>query len=190
MTHNIFHGEKVRLRAIEPRDWEAFHAFDQDTELARHSYAIPFPRSSEEARRWAEEKAAAKPANDEFFWVIENDEGEVVGSINSHHCDRRNGTFQYGITIGRRHWRKGYASEAIILLLRFFFWERRYQKVNASIFAFNERSLRLHEKLGFQQEGRLRRMIFTNGAYHDEVVVGMTAEEFEASRGGSSPCST
>jgi ABC-type microcin C transport system duplicated ATPase subunit YejF len=37
----------------------------------------------------------------------------------------------------------------------------------------------LHERLGFQQEGRLRRMFFVDGAYVDDVIFGMTAEEFE-----------
>jgi RimJ/RimL family protein N-acetyltransferase len=38
--------------------------------------------------------------------------------------------------------------------------------------------MRLHESLGFQVEGRLRRMVYTDGGFHDEVVYGMTVEEF------------
>ena len=41
-------------------------------------------------------------------------------------------------------------------------------------------SIRLHEKLGFQLEGRLRRMIYTNGQFFDELLFGLTAEEFAA----------
>lgn len=36
----------------------------------------------------------------------------------------------------------------------------------------------MHERLGFQVEGRIRDAIFTSGAYHDEVIVGITADEF------------
>jgi RimJ/RimL family protein N-acetyltransferase len=50
---------------------------------------------------------------DEFRWIIEDRDGEFVGTINSHTCDPRSGTFQYGIAIRREHWRQGYASEAI-----------------------------------------------------------------------------
>jgi RimJ/RimL family protein N-acetyltransferase len=46
------------------------------------------------------------------------------------------------------------------------------------IYAFNERSIKLREKLGFQHEGRLRRMIYTGGEFHDEIYMGMTREEF------------
>lgn len=186
MDNNLFEGERVRLRAIRASDWEAFHAMDQDTELARHGWQIPFPRSPEAARKWAEEKALATPEHDNFFWVIENKDGEIVGSLNTHGCEPRNGTFEYGIAIRRKHWRKGYAREAILLLLTYYFRELRYQKCTITAFAFNEPSIRLHEKLGFKQEGRLRRMVYTDGKYYDELVFGMTVEEFEALwRGGT-----
>ena len=59
-----------------------------------------------------------------------------------------------------------------------FFGELRYQKVNVFIYAYNTGSLELHHKLGFQEEGWLRRMIHTDGRYYDEFVLGMTAAEF------------
>ena len=48
------------------------------------------------------------------------------------------------------------------------------------IHADNAVSLRLHERLGFQQEGRLRQMLYTDGRYIDVFMFGMTAEEFRA----------
>lgn len=87
-------------------------------------------------------------------------------------------SFSYGVAIRNEHQRKSYASEAIILVLRYYFQELRYQKVTTPVFSFNEASRRLHEQLGFQQEGRLRRKIFTRGQYFDEIVFGMTMEEF------------
>ncbi len=180
MSDNIWQGEKVRLRAMEPSDWEAFHAFDMaDSEMARLSWSIPFPRSTERAKQWAADAAMAEPKDDNFRFVIENLQGEVVGSLNAHGCNRRNGTFEYGTALGRQHRRKGYAREAIQIVLSYFFRELRYQKANVLIYAFNETSLKLHESLGFQYEGRLRRHVFSDGAYHDALMMGITAEEFE-----------
>lgn len=48
------------------------------------------------------------------------------------------------------------------------------------IYAFNTASQALHERLGFQQEGRVRRMIYTDGQYHDELIYGLTGDEFAA----------
>lgn len=111
--------------------------------------------------------------------MIENLDGESVGTINTHTCDPRNGTFQYGVAIRREYWRKGYATDTIGAALRYFFQELRYQKVNVHIYDFDEESLTLHRRLGFKEEGRLRRMGHTEGRTYDWVLMGMTKEEFE-----------
>lgn len=102
-----------------------------------------------------------------------------MGIINSHHCDRRVGCFEYGLAIHAEQRRKGYATEAVCLLVRYFFEELRYQKVTVDVFSYNVASIQLHEQLGFQLEGRLRRMLYTNGRYHDKLFYGMTQEEFK-----------
>lgn len=177
---NYFEGEKVRLRAVEPSDWETFSQWDLDTDAARRSYNIPFPQSQAAVRRKLEERSLQKPDGDVFRFVIVNKANAAVGTINTHSCDARSGTFKYGLGIGREHQRKGYAAEAIRLVLRYYFLERRYQKATAHVYSFNEASIRLHERLGFQLEGRLRRMYYTGGEFHDELVFGMTAAEFAA----------
>lgn len=175
----------MRLRAVEPSDWEVFFAWNQDDDMARRLYAVPFPQSREGVRRWAEKTATQSPENDVFHFVIEDAAGEVVGSIATHDCDRRVGTFSYGLNVRPEHRRKGYAAEAITILLRYYFRELRYQKVNAQVYSFNEPSIHLHQKLGFQREGQLRRMVFTDSAFHDVLIFGLTVEEFEAARAGA-----
>lgn len=179
---SIWQGENIRLRAVEPDDWQQFFAWFQDTDFDRLTDTTLFPFSSTVVKKWVNDLSEKEPwKGHDFRWVIENPEGEFVGTANTHSCDSRNGTFEYGVAIQREHWRKGYASEAINLILTHFFYELRYQKVNVQIYSFNEESLRLHEKLGFQQEGRLRRMIYTLGTYHDTVIMGMTRKEFGSS---------
>jgi RimJ/RimL family protein N-acetyltransferase len=184
---SIWEGRLVRLRGVEPDDWAIFHDWDNDLEFSRYTDEVLFPTSREAIKKRVEEMAVATPKDDEFRWMIETVDGEVVGTINSHTCKPRMGTFRYGISIVREQRRKGYATEAIGLVLAYFFRELRYQKVNVEIYDFNEPSLRLHRHLGFGEEGRLRRMFRTAGAYHDEIILGMTAEEFENGSAWSVP---
>ncbi len=183
MTHpaNLFTGQHVRLRAVEPSDWEAFDEWNDDTQAAREAYFIPFPRGRDAQQRWTAERALDVPKDDAFRFIIARIEDNApVGTLNTHTCDARNGTFMYGLAIGSRHRRKGYAAEAIRLVLRYYFEELRYQKVTVEVYAFNEASIRLHERQGFTLEGRLRRMVYTGGSYHDVLLFGLTAEEFAA----------
>jgi RimJ/RimL family protein N-acetyltransferase len=179
MKNNIWAGSKVRLRPVLPTDWEKFHNNDFDSEGARLCDVIHFPRSEERTKSWAEYQSSKEPNGDNVMLAIETLDGELVGSINTNSCDTRHGTFKYGVAIFREHWRKGYASEAVMILIRFYFEELRYQKVTVHVYAFNESSIALQEYLGFVQEGKLRNMIFTKGQYFDEFLYGLTKSEYE-----------
>jgi RimJ/RimL family protein N-acetyltransferase len=182
MARNEFEGKLIRLRAMEPEDQEASHASEPDTELDRLVDQTRLP-SSRAAGRQQADQAVEGPETDRTELVIETLNGEAVGSLSVGHADRRNRVFGYGIGLGRDHWRKGYGTEAVLLLLRFYFGELGYQKVDVGVYDFNQASIRFHEALGFQHEGRRRRACFTDGGYHDLVLLGMTAEEFFARYG-------
>lgn len=178
---NLFQGSKIRLRAVEAADWVFHHQWDQDTENGRLTDEVWFPNSSLSAQAWAEREAKQRPENDGFrFQIVTLADDQLVGTINTHSCNPRCGTFMYGLAIHPDHRRKRYASEAIGLVLRYYFDERRYQKVNAEVYSFNSASIALHERLGFTLEGRLRRMIYSGGSFHDALVYGLTQEEFAA----------
>ncbi|HST89189.1 MAG TPA: GNAT family protein [Ktedonobacterales bacterium] len=183
MSDSIWQGERVRLRAVEPSDWETHFTWDQDTASYGLLDRIHFPKSRERAKHWAEATALREPEGDAYHFEIVDRDGALAGAIATHACDPRNGTFTYGVAVRAEHRRKGYAAAAIALVLRYYFRELRYQKVTVQVYDFNEPSQRLHERLGFQREGQLRRMIYTSGRHHDVLVYGLTAEEFAAGCG-------
>ncbi|HUP27629.1 MAG TPA: GNAT family N-acetyltransferase [Chloroflexia bacterium] len=183
MSTNYWEGKLVRLRAVEPSDWETHFEWNQDADTWRGLDRIHFPASREYARQWAEGASRKGPDGHNFHLEIESLTGQLVGSIATFDTNERNGTFYYSIAVAPQHQRKGYASEAIKLLLRYFFEELRYNKATVRVYSFNRPSIRLHESVGFKQEGRLRQMIYTGGQYHDEIMLGITREEFEAPEG-------
>jgi RimJ/RimL family protein N-acetyltransferase len=177
-TGNFWQGALVRLRAIEPEDAETFHQWNADSEMARQVDFVWPPTSLVATRAWAQRMATQEFKGDILCCAIETLAGELVGSINSHSTNHRTGTFGYGVAIGAEHRGRGYAAEAVTLLLRYFFEELRYQKATVIVYADNVASIALHEKLGFQLEGRVRRMVYTRGEYFDQLFYGMTCEEF------------
>ncbi|KRE52378.1 GNAT family N-acetyltransferase [Paenibacillus sp. Soil522] len=179
MSNYAWDGLKVRLRPVLPSDWDKFHNNDLDSVNARLCDEIHFPRSEEGTRQWAERQALNTLNGDNVFLAIETFDGTLVGSICTNSCNSRNGTFKYGVSIFRDHWRNGYASDAIKVVLRYYLEELRYRKVNAHVYAFNDGSVALQERLGFIQEGMIRDMVFTKGQYYDEYIYGLTKNEFE-----------
>src|SRR5947209_14254935 len=179
---NFWQGKLVRLRGVEPSDSEAFARWNLDSESARELDFVWPPVSLARTMKDTEERALRKFDADEFFFMIEGGAGVAVGAINTHHCDRRAGTFMYGLFVEREHRRNGYATEAVLVVLKYYFGELRYQKCTVSVHANNEASIALHEKLGFQCEGTLRRMVYTGGRYFDTHYYGLTNDEWGQSQ--------
>ncbi|MEU3711670.1 GNAT family N-acetyltransferase [Streptomyces catenulae] len=169
-------GQRVRLRAVEPGDWAAFRRLAADEE--RSGDVLRPPRSAESFRVRAREQATAAESDCFRLMIVARDTGETVGAVGTSYADPHAGRFEYGITLEGGHRRKGYAREAAVLLLRFFFAERRYHKCEVRIFADNAASLALHRALGFVEEGRLRDHVFLAGRHQDLVVLGLLADEF------------
>ncbi|MET8771404.1 GNAT family protein [Streptomyces sp. NPDC004658] len=171
-------GERVRLRAVEPDDWAAFARFADDD--GWRGSRLELPRSAESYRVWAKEQAVAECDGDRFLLAVETTGGqELVGTIGSARTGPRSGWFEFEIAIGAEYRRRGYATEALALLLRFMFAERRYHKCLGAVLAHNEASLALTRRLGFTEEGRLREHVFFAGRHHDLVMMGLLADEFD-----------
>lgn len=178
-TRSYWSGSRVRLRAIEPEDAHYHYQLNKQRWVDRNQDQVFPPSSMARTVKWAAGKSELVFADDIFFFEIESlESGELAGSIAMHHMDPRVGVLSYGIAVHEDHRRRGYASEAICLVLRYYFLERRYQKANVGVFSFNDDSIRLHERLGFTLEGRQRRTTFTAGQFYDMLWFGMTVEEF------------
>jgi RimJ/RimL family protein N-acetyltransferase len=176
---NYFEGASIRLRALKPGDAEIVARHLQDSEISRRDSYIDWPQSLAEIGKQLEKQDQPGRKDDKAL-MIETLDGVLLGGVNIQLTDPHNGTFSIGIGLGDRSaWGKGYAKEAMQIILRYMFHERRYQKCNIGVYAFNQRALGLYRRLGFVEEGRLRRVYFTNGEYHDEILLGLTREEFD-----------
>jgi len=180
-SHYFWQGEKIRLRPLRTEDAERSFIGTLDSNGRQLlALGIELPTSVESVRSFLEKRTGCQDTEGEIIFAIEALEGANVGGIALHSRDDKHGTFSFAVDVGREHRRKGYAQEAVRILLKYGFWERRYQKCHSGCADVNDASIALHRSLGFIEEGRRRRQIFFNGRYHDQVLFGMTREEFDA----------
>lgn len=177
---SIWIGDKVHLRAREPEDAQTIPR-QENTADERSGWMVMPPRSRVATRKEFEEAADKKPGPETVNFdlaIARRADDVMVGGINVQEADQTNGTFAYGVGLIPEHKGNGYAAEAVLLILRFMFYERRFQKCEAHVYDYNSASISLHRKLGFVEEGRLRRHMFLGGEYRDELIFGMTVDEF------------
>lgn len=172
----MFFGKKIKLCAISEKHTDYFYKMFNDMEIQRNADVVKNPTSREQVRSFIEKSQETSEYS--YWFVIEDYEGHSVGDVDINDPDIRNGKFRYGISILQEYRGKGYAKEAILLVLNYYFNELRFNKANAEVHEFNSKSIKLHESLGFSWEGKIRESLYVNGKYCDEYLFGITKKEF------------
>lgn len=180
-SHYFWQGDKIRLRAFTVEDAGQRFARSLDS-ISRQEFniGIELPTTVELQKAFLEEYGGCKQANNRIVFALETHERDYAGVLTLHSIDERHGKFSFGILVDRAYRRRGFAEDAVRIILKYGFLERRFQKCNSACDSENHASIHLHRKLGFIQEGRLRREWFYNGDYHDELLFGLTREEYDA----------
>ena len=175
-------GPRVRLRPMHRDDVDLWLVEEQEDAEATHflNAGTPLPKSRHDAEAFATKYAEFASAEERLMFSIETLDGALVGGMNLHSMDRKNGTFQTGSRVYRAFRGRGYGLEAKRLLLRYAFFELRFQKYEVRCSEHNDAMVRHMARLGAVQEGRLRRHIYTRGTFEDELCFGLTREEFDA----------
>ena len=175
-------GEKVILRGITRDDLPRIWAYNNDVEVELAGGGDPpMPQSLE--RLQAEfEQQAAKGGRDGAVFAIEAD-GRLIGQCGLSNFSDIDGTAELGITIGDKdYWGRGYGRDAVRVLLDYGFRMRNFRKVWLRVWGNNERGIRAYRACGFIEEGRLREHVWSNGAFHDLVYMGVLAREWQPRR--------
>jgi len=87
--------------------------------------------------------------------------------------------WEVGWAVHPEEWGKGYATEAAWQVMDYAFRELSVHRIVAFCHADNRASVRVMEKLGMHQDGRLRETRWLNGMWWDEYVYGVLEREWK-----------
>lgn len=119
--------------------------------------------------------------NQVYIWaIIDNSLDVHIGNIKIDPINKIHKYGEYGILIGdKNYWGKGYAREASDAVLNYFFKEKDYlRKINLGVIKKNIDATNLYNKLGFKQEGCLKRHVIYDGIEEDVIRMAIFREDF------------
>ncbi|QZX99927.1 GNAT family N-acetyltransferase [Halobaculum rubrum] len=170
-------GESVSLCTVEEGDISFVHETVNSPDI-RKTMQPSRPYSLNEIRSLF----TADPESSSAVRFVVAVDTEAVGLVGYSIEDTSAGIAEPSCWIHPSNWGEGYGSEAIELLVEYGFKQRRLHKFVAEVVEFNDASKRLVEKVGFVEEGRLREQDFVDGQYHDCVLYGLLATEWQSCR--------
>lgn len=111
--------------------------------------------------------------------ICESVSNKLLGVVYLLHIDWLNRSGEYGIQIGDTASQGiGVGFQATVKILEHAFNDLNLHRVQMKVLDNNERAIRLYKKVGFIEEGKLRKAIFKNGQYMDLICMAILKEEF------------
>lgn len=164
-------GERLLLRAIEYADRQALFDIFSDAEVVEY-WSSPAMRDLKDAEALIAEIHTLAAQKTLFQWGIICDE-KLIGTATLSSLDFSNKRAQIGYALRRDCWGRGYAKEAVTILVNHAFDDLDLYRIEADIDPRNARSIRMLQKLGFSWEGFLPERYRVGGGVQDTVLYGL-----------------
>lgn len=174
----MFENFRVYLRAFEPDDFKTSIKWRNDDEIWAMVGGPKYYVSEVYEKKWIEDSIFSKDRISLAICLKETN--EHIGNAYINDIDWINRSAHAPSMIGeKKYWSKGLATEARILLLHFAFYERGFNRIWAHILEDNIGSQRMCEKCGYKKEGILRKSVYKNGEFKNQIIMSVLRDEFD-----------
>ena len=183
-THSIAYvGQKHVALAAMHRDYIPAIAEHANNMEVLEGVLLRPPVSLEAELTWYDGLAGRKNAGtDDIFAILTREDKtyEFVGTTGIHSITWPHAFASTGSLIFQKdHLRKGYGTEAKLLLQYHAFRVKGLRKMTSTVKAFNARSLGHLIKCGYTICGRHKKQFFHDGGYVDEIMLEVRREDWE-----------
>ncbi|MFD3457408.1 GNAT family N-acetyltransferase [Streptomyces sp. NPDC058691] len=174
----MMHGEKIGLRAPQESDVHVLHSELYDNVAVR---------SRTDPRPWrpippgsGQSPFAVRDPSDEAaaFSVVELESRELVGTAGLWGIDTHNRSAHIGISLRPAFRGRGFGTDVVHTLCAYGFTVRGLQRLQIETLADNAPMIAAATSAGFVREGTLRRAAWVCGAFADEAVLGLLADDW------------
>jgi RimJ/RimL family protein N-acetyltransferase len=179
-TQPVLQTERLVIRPFAPADAPRLAQLAGTRRVADTTVSIPHPYTAEQAL------GDIQKYNEEFqtgagvFWAIALREApqDLIGGVLIKGIDRPHEQGELGYWIDEAHSGRGYVTEAGHRVLDYAFNVEGLHRMCAYHMVRNAASGRVLQRLGMQQEGRLRHMVKKWGVFEDVMLWSILREEF------------
>jgi RimJ/RimL family protein N-acetyltransferase len=175
-------AQRLTIRPVTVDDLSDLLEINGDDQVTKF---LPYAtwRSLEDGAAWLARMQALCASGTNQQLVIERDsDHKVIGTILLFKFDESSARLELGYVLGRRHWRQGYAREALHAVCDHAFRLLLIRRIEAEVNPDNAASHALLQTLGFVKEGLLRKRCVAKGAAYDMNIYGCLAEEWPSAR--------
>lgn len=159
----LLSNDRVRLRALEPEDLELLYRWENDPELWEVGNTLaPYSRYILKEYIAGSDRSIYESRQLRFM-IEECDTGTSVGIVDLFDFEPHPNRAACGIMLDRRYQGRGFATEALRLLMEYAYTFLKLHQLYVHIPVANEPSKKLFTRLGFVEAGTLKDWIRDTG---------------------------
>jgi RimJ/RimL family protein N-acetyltransferase len=172
-------GRKCRLRPLSRGDLAHSLRWRNDPAVRDAVIGYRFPVTEKMEEGWYDKVLADQGSKRASFAIEDLADGALVGFVHLIDIDWPCRVAHFGIVIGETDRQgRGIGGEATALMMVYGFETLNLERIELRVLDSNVRARHIYARLGFVDEGRLRRAAFVAGAPADVIVMGLLREEF------------
>lgn len=162
-------GKHISLRALEPNDLDFLFSIENDESFWEIS-GTQLPFSKHILENYIENAHQDIYEAKQYRFVICDTINKPVGMIDLFEFEPQHSRVGVGLLILPTYQNKGYASEALELIIDYVFTRLNAHQLFANITPDNSKSIALFEKYNFKMAGIKKDWIYYNNSYKDEIL--------------------
>ncbi len=163
----MLQGKSIKLRAVEPEDADLLYEWENDEKLWSVSNTLqPFSKNLIKSYIATEHLNLFQTKQQRFMIDLQRDK-TTVGMIDMFEIDAFHRRAGVGIMIHEKYRSKGFAADALDVLVEYAFQLLNLRQLYCSISVNNDKSIGLFEKAGFVKTGVKKDWLFDGEEFED-----------------------
>jgi ribosomal-protein-alanine N-acetyltransferase len=171
-------SERLIFREVTSADVEEIFKIYSDPGVAKYDWYIPIT-TKEDALFIINRYKREFQDKEEITWgVARKSDNKIIGYCNLGTFNDASLRCEIGYGFNRDEWNKGYATEAIRVLVKFGFEIMNFNRIEATVTLGNDASVKALKKANFIQEGIVRERTIMKGKFEDDVILAILRKDY------------
>jgi ribosomal-protein-alanine N-acetyltransferase len=171
---------EIKFRPLRPEDAMFINQLRQKDDMEKLIGGSSRPVSYERDLKWVTDLIMNDNQTMIYYAITTLNDDQIIGYTSISDIDYRNGScFWSGIKLDRSTSRKGFGTQVALKVLAFAFEELRMVRCAAECQEGHEAAFKMLLKVGYQEEGLMRKRLFKNGVSNNQRLLSVIDDDYK-----------
>jgi RimJ/RimL family protein N-acetyltransferase len=175
-------SKRIILRPLVANDAQDVFSYRSDPEVCQ--FQSWKPKTIANVEEFIATRIASEPNLPDTwfqFAICRSTPYELIGDCGLHFLKHESSQVEIGITLKREQQGRGYATESLVLVFNYIFYDLKKHRIFGSVDPGNHASIKLMERMSMRKEAHFVETFWSGDRWLDDMVYAILAREWKKS---------